>query len=166
MTAFNLGGSAGDDSAAVQANRGRAAAALGRDPGRVVWMNQVHGRDVAVVDAPWGDGPVPAVDGLVTTDPDLALAVLIADCVPVVLADQGQVRRVAHAAGAGSWPTSSARPSSDGLGRGSDRIHIVVRTVRLSALLRSPAALRWPTRWRPSSPRRERYRRRWVPGST
>ena len=26
---------------------------------QVVWMNQVHGRDVAVVDGPWGDGPSP-----------------------------------------------------------------------------------------------------------
>ncbi|MYS19604.1 MULTISPECIES: peptidoglycan editing factor PgeF [unclassified Streptomyces] len=84
---LNLGGAVGDDPAAVRANRVRAARALGRDPGRVVWMNQVHGKDVAVVDAPWGEGPVPAVDALVTTRPELTLAVLTADCVPVLLAD-------------------------------------------------------------------------------
>ncbi|MFF7193695.1 MULTISPECIES: peptidoglycan editing factor PgeF [unclassified Streptomyces] len=84
---LNLGGAVGDDPAAVRANRERAAADLGRDPDRVVWMNQVHGREVAVVDAPWGDRPVPAVDALVTTRADLTLAVLTADCVPVLLAD-------------------------------------------------------------------------------
>lgn len=51
---LNLGGAVGDDPAAVLANRERAARALGLDPVRVVWMNQVHGRDVAVVDGPWG----------------------------------------------------------------------------------------------------------------
>jgi YfiH family protein len=96
---LNLGGAVGDDPAAVTANRALAAKELGRDPGRVVWMNQVHGRDVAVVDAPWGDGPVPAVDALVTTRPGLTLAVLTADCVPVLLADP--VAGVAAAAHAG-----------------------------------------------------------------
>jgi YfiH family protein len=84
---LNLGGAVGDDPAAVRANRERAAAGIGRDPARVVWMNQVHGREVAVVDAPWGDRPVAAVDALVTTRGDLTLAVLTADCVPVLLAD-------------------------------------------------------------------------------
>ncbi|WP_225848361.1 peptidoglycan editing factor PgeF [Streptomyces sp. HPF1205] len=96
---LNLGGAVGDDPAAVHANRERVAAALGRDPGRVVWMNQVHGREVAVVDAPWGDGPAPGVDAVVTTTTDLTLAVLTADCVPVLLADP--VAGVAAAAHAG-----------------------------------------------------------------
>ncbi|GFN03263.1 hypothetical protein Smic_18190 [Streptomyces microflavus] len=51
---LNLGGAVGDDPAAVGANRERAARRLGLDPASVVWMNQVHGRDVAVVDGPWG----------------------------------------------------------------------------------------------------------------
>ncbi|CCB73918.1 conserved protein of unknown function [Streptantibioticus cattleyicolor NRRL 8057 = DSM 46488] len=84
---LNLGGAVGDDPAAVRANRAAAAGALGLDPGRVVWMNQVHGNDVAHVTAPWGDDPVPAVDAIVTDRPGLALAVLTADCVPVLLAD-------------------------------------------------------------------------------
>ncbi len=84
---LNLGGAVGDDPRAVRANRELAAGALGLDPGAVVWMNQVHGNDVAVVTAPWGDAPVPAVDAVVTARPGLALAVLTADCVPVLLAD-------------------------------------------------------------------------------
>ncbi|AGS69005.1 multicopper polyphenol oxidase [Streptomyces collinus Tu 365] len=84
---LNLGGAVGDDPGSVRSNRERAAEALGLDPGLVVWMNQVHGAGVAVVDEPWGAQPVPEVDALVTTRRGLALAVLTADCVPVLLAD-------------------------------------------------------------------------------
>ncbi|MGW7339118.1 peptidoglycan editing factor PgeF [Streptomyces sp. NPDC054808] len=96
---LNLGGAVGDNPAAVTANRELAAKALGADPARVVWMNQVHGADVAVVDAPWGDRPVPRVDAVVTAERGLALAVLTADCVPVLLADP--VAGIAAAAHAG-----------------------------------------------------------------
>lgn len=85
---LNLGGAVGDDPAAVRANRARVAESLGLDPGLVVWMNQVHGRDVAVVDGPWPFGEdIPAVDAVVTARRGLALAVLTADCTPVLLAD-------------------------------------------------------------------------------
>ncbi|MEV5428859.1 peptidoglycan editing factor PgeF [Streptomyces sp. NPDC052701] len=84
---LNLGGAVGDDPDAVRTNRELAAKSLGVEPERVVWMNQVHGADVAVVDGPWGDRPVPRVDAIVTARRGLALAVLTADCVPVLLAD-------------------------------------------------------------------------------
>lgn len=96
---LNLGGAVGDDPAAVRTNRELAAKALGLDPAEVVWMNQVHGRDVAVVDGPWGDREVPAVDAVVTARRGLALAVLTADCTPVLMADP--VAGVAGAAHAG-----------------------------------------------------------------
>ncbi|MFC5723140.1 peptidoglycan editing factor PgeF [Streptomyces gamaensis] len=96
---LNLGGAVGDDPAAVLANRERVAKSLGLDPAAVVWMNQVHGRDVAVVDGPWQGEEVPAVDALVTARRGLALAVLTADCVPVLLADP--VAGIAGAAHAG-----------------------------------------------------------------
>lgn len=96
---LNLGGAVGDDPGAVRANRELAAKSLGLDPARVVWMNQVHGADVEVVDAPWGDRPVPEADAVVTARRGLALAVLTADCVPVLLADP--VAGVAAAAHAG-----------------------------------------------------------------
>ncbi|WP_137989932.1 peptidoglycan editing factor PgeF [Streptomyces vilmorinianum] len=85
---LNLGGAVGDDPEAVRTNRTRVAEALGLDPALVVWMNQVHGADVAVVDGPWAAGTdIPSVDAIVTTRRGLALAVLTADCVPVLLAD-------------------------------------------------------------------------------
>ena len=96
---LNLGGAVGDDPQAVRTNRELAAKALGLDPSSVVWMNQVHGRDVAVVEGPWTTGEIPAVDAVVTSRRGLALAVLTADCTPVLLADPVAV--VAGAAHAG-----------------------------------------------------------------
>lgn len=84
---LNLGGAVGDDPDVVRTNRELAAKSLGLDPAEVVWMNQVHSADVAVVDGPWGDRPVPEVDAVVTARRGLALAVLTADCTPVLLAD-------------------------------------------------------------------------------
>ncbi|GFG75583.1 peptidoglycan editing factor PgeF [Mycobacterium botniense] len=83
---FNLGDHVGDDPAAVAANRARLAATIGLPPSRVVWMNQVHGAHVAVIDAP-PDRAVDDTDAVVTRTPRLALAVVSADCVPVLLAD-------------------------------------------------------------------------------
>ncbi|MGW7071321.1 peptidoglycan editing factor PgeF [Streptomyces sp. NPDC054855] len=97
---LNLGGAVGDDPEAMRTNRALAATALGIEPTRVVWMNQVHGPDVVVVDGPWGsDAEIPAVDAVVTARRGLALAVLTADCTPVLLADP--VAKVAAAAHAG-----------------------------------------------------------------
>ncbi|MFJ3421337.1 MULTISPECIES: peptidoglycan editing factor PgeF [unclassified Streptomyces] len=96
---LNLGGAVGDDPDAVRTNRELAAKSLGLDPGLVVWMNQVHGADVAVVEEPWGDSDIPSVDALVTARRGLALAVLTADCTPVLLADP--VAGIAGAAHAG-----------------------------------------------------------------
>ncbi|HEX7322305.1 MAG TPA: peptidoglycan editing factor PgeF [Mycobacterium sp.] len=83
---FNLGDHVGDDPAAVAANRSRLAAATGLGADRVVWMNQVHGERVEVVDGPRG-AAVDGTDALVTAVPGLALAVVTADCVPVLMAD-------------------------------------------------------------------------------
>ncbi|WP_375487607.1 peptidoglycan editing factor PgeF [uncultured Mycobacterium sp.] len=83
---FNLGDHVGDDPAAVAANRARLAATIGLGADRVVWMNQVHGDHVEVVDEPQS-AAVDGTDALVTTTPRLALAVVSADCVPVLMAD-------------------------------------------------------------------------------
>ena len=83
---FNLGDHVGDDPADVAANRARVARELGVPDDRLVWMEQVHGTGVAVVDRPQA-APLPATDAVVTATPGLVLAVLAADCVPVLLAD-------------------------------------------------------------------------------
>ncbi len=83
---FNLGGHVGDDPASVTANRQRLAREIGVPEERLVWMTQVHGTGVAIVEDA-GENPVADVDALVTATPGLVLCVLVADCVPVLLAD-------------------------------------------------------------------------------
>lgn len=86
---FNLGDHVGDDPAAVAANRSRLAAAIGLSADRLVWMNQVHGDRVEVVDGPRSTavGGTLGADALVTNVSGLALVVVTADCVPVLMAD-------------------------------------------------------------------------------
>ncbi len=99
---FNLGDHVGDDPAAVAANRARLAAAIGLSVDRVIWMNQVHGDHVEFVDAARTEA-FDATDALVTTAPGLALAVVTADCVPVLLADaEAGVLGAAHAGRVGA----------------------------------------------------------------
>ena len=99
---FNLGDHVGDDPDAVAANRRRLAAAIGLPVDRVVWMNQVHGEHVECVDAPRTDA-FEATDALVTTTRGLALAVVTADCVPVLMADsRAGVLGAAHAGRVGA----------------------------------------------------------------
>jgi YfiH family protein len=93
----NLGGHVGDADATVVANRAALAGRLDLAPDHLVFMRQVHGADVALVEGAWAGEP-PEVDAMVTATPGLALAVLVADCVPVVLADpDAGVVGVAHA---------------------------------------------------------------------
>jgi YfiH family protein len=99
---FNLGDHVGDDPAAVAANRRRLADAAGLAPDHVLWMEQIHGATVQVVDGP-RTGPVEATDGLVSATPGIAVAVLVADCVPVLLADPaGGVVGAVHAGRVGA----------------------------------------------------------------
>lgn len=99
---FNLGDHVGDDPAAVAANRSRLAASIGVDDDHLVWMEQIHSRNVTVVSGPLSE-PVEATDALVTAVPGLALAVLTADCVPLLLSDdEAQVVAAVHAGRVGA----------------------------------------------------------------
>jgi YfiH family protein len=118
---LNLGLHVGDDADLVLENRRRAAVALGAAPGDVVWAAQPHGQVAAVVTAAdrgrgarTGPGAgagagrlaVPDADALVTADPAPVLAILVADCVPIVLYDPvAQVLACVHA----GWRGTVAR---------------------------------------------------------
>ncbi len=100
---LNLALHVGDEEEAVLENRRRAAGALGAGIGDLVVANQVHGARVEVV-AERGRGALSVLDAiadtdaLVTTVPGLVLAVLVADCAPVVLFDpEVRVLACAHA---------------------------------------------------------------------
>jgi polyphenol oxidase len=115
---FNLGDHVGDDPAAVAANRARLAAAIGLAPDRVVWMNQVHGDRVEVVNEP-RDTAFADTDALVTGTPRLALAVVTADCVPVLMADaRAGVAAAVHAGRVGAQRGVVARAVETMLGLG------------------------------------------------
>lgn len=123
---FNLGDHVGDDPAAVAKNRARLARKLGLPATNLVWMDQVHGTRIARVTRPTG-GAVPATDGLVTDQPGLALAVLTADCVPVLAADESAgVIGAVHAGrvGAVGGIVPSLIGAMTSLGARSDRITV------------------------------------------
>jgi YfiH family protein len=93
---LNLGTHVGDDPGRVTANRRLLAAALDL-PSEPAWLEQVHGRDVLRLD----DSGLPAArvaDAAVTGMPGRVLAVLTADCLPVLFARADGTRvGVAHA---------------------------------------------------------------------
>ncbi|WP_256104396.1 peptidoglycan editing factor PgeF [Streptomyces sp. ODS05-4] len=158
--ALNLGGAVGDTPEAVRANRRLAAESLKLDPAAVVWMNQVHGRETAVVEGPWPDGPVPAVDAVVTARRGLALAVLTADCVPVLLADPvAGVAAAAHAGrpGMAAGVVPAAVEAMVRLGAEPSRITartgpaVCGRCYEVPAALREEVAAREPAAWAETS---------------
>lgn len=74
----------------LAANRARLEAELGP----LAWMTEVHGTTVLVVDEPGERGDA---DGLVVTSPSLSPAVIMADCLPLLLANEsGSVRAAVH----------------------------------------------------------------------
>ncbi|MEE1620284.1 polyphenol oxidase family protein [Zafaria sp. Z1313] len=97
----NLALHVGDDPAAVHGRRARLAASLGLAGGAFQFMDQVH--SARVVDVPPGTrlDPAPTADALVCADGSVPLAVMTADCVPVVFVgarpDGSAATAVAHA---------------------------------------------------------------------
>lgn len=97
FASLNLGDHVGDEPRAVAENRRRVAQACGVKP---VYLNQVHGVGVArLTSADAEPGAARHVaDGCVTTEPGIACAVLVADCLPVLFAaPAGRAVGAAHA---------------------------------------------------------------------
>lgn len=93
---LNCGTGSSDQAEIVAINRTRVAEAMGVAPDALVTVNQVHSPDVVTVTGPLADRP--RADAMVTATPGLALAVLTADCQPVLFADaQAGVIGAAHA---------------------------------------------------------------------
>jgi YfiH family protein len=89
---FNLGLRADDDPRAVEANRAALREHLPQDP---VWLNQVHGARVVRADAVTDS---PEADAAYTRRAETVCAVMVADCMPVLLCDtQASVVAIAHA---------------------------------------------------------------------
>lgn len=103
---MNLGDHVGDVPTQVVVNRARLSAAVGA---HAVFLQQVHGSDVRVLDPHTPDGLV--ADACVTRDAGVACTIMVADCLPVLLATAcGSVVGAAHAGWrglAGTGPGSS-----------------------------------------------------------
>lgn len=87
FAALNVGGSVGDDEAAVAENHARVYAYLDLSSERVTSPHQVHGNHVAQVTQVDGGRLFPNSDGLVTSTPGIALLLRFADCQPILLYD-------------------------------------------------------------------------------
>lgn len=82
----------------LAADRAAAAAQMELDVEDLHLMQQVHGADVGIVGAGTTRGSeIRQVDALVTREPGRALAVLVADCVPVLLASADGPVAAVHA---------------------------------------------------------------------
>jgi len=143
FASFNLSAGVGDEPAAVRANRARLRRELGVP---VTFLRQVHGTGVATVAAPSGldDPDIDATDALVTATPGIGVAVLAADCVPVLLADPvAGVVGAAHAgrvgAAAGVLPATVAAMTE--LGAEVPRIEVLLGPAVCGACYEVPAAM-------------------------
>jgi polyphenol oxidase len=83
---LNVGLGSGDDHVAVTENRQRATQAV-MPHAQLVSLHQVHSAEVVTATTPWPDDARPHADGVVTDRQGLLLAILTADCVPVLFAD-------------------------------------------------------------------------------
>ncbi len=125
---LNCGPGSSDQADAVAVNRARVAAAMQVAPEALVSVSQVHSPDVVTVTGPIA-GPLPRADALVTATPGLALAVLTADCQPVLFADpQAGVVGAAHAGwrGALSGVLEATVDAMEALGADRERITAII----------------------------------------
>lgn len=90
---LNLSTSVGDDESAVVVNRERLAAAAGFDPALLVLAKQVHGNGLIEV-SNGTTGIAGEGDVLVTHEAGPVIGILVADCVPVILAGLASVAAV------------------------------------------------------------------------
>jgi YfiH family protein len=86
--ALNLGDHVGDDLEVVVGNRALVSAKFGSTQ----YMNQVHGNRVAIIEEVTDE--VPTADALVTGIPGITLAVMVADCIPLLLKSKDSVAAV------------------------------------------------------------------------
>ena len=118
FSGLNCGTGSSDQTEIVEINRNRVAKAMDVPSDRLVTVFQAHTPDVEVVKAPIR-GDRPRADAMVTNTPGLALAILTADCQPVLFADDiAGVVGAAHAGwrGALDGVLESTLDAMEGLG--------------------------------------------------
>jgi len=102
--AFNLGLHVGDKATSVQSNRDYLAQVIRNSNTKshntkpnIQWLEQVHGNSVAIVDI---HQKMPIVaDAAITQNPNIALAIMTADCLPILITNQSGTKVAAIHAG-------------------------------------------------------------------
>jgi YfiH family protein len=98
FASLNCGFGSGDDKPTVARNRATVGERLGVTGDDLLTVWQWHSADVIVAEAAWDALKPPKGDAIVTTRPGLAIAVLTADCAPILFADEeAGVVAAAHA---------------------------------------------------------------------
>ncbi|MGB0661098.1 MAG: peptidoglycan editing factor PgeF [Mangrovicoccus sp.] len=125
---LNCGLGSSDQRQIVMINRARVANAMGVEEDGLIGISQVHSADVITIDGPYA-APLPEADAMVSATPGLVLAILTADCAPVLFADsQAQVIGAAHAGwrGALSGILEATIDAMERLGAKRENIHAVI----------------------------------------
>lgn len=124
---LNCGTGSSDQAEIVSINRARVAEAMGLTVAALVTVDQVHSADVVAVGGPSAERP--RADGMVTSTPGVILAVLTADCQPVLFHDPAAgVIGATHAGWRGSVDgvLEATLTAMEGLGAQRSRIHAVI----------------------------------------
>lgn len=137
---MNLGTHVGDDPQAVQTNRARLQAALGQStPGaRPVFLSQVHGTGVAALTASTPDNT--QADACVATEAGVVCTIMVADCLPVLLAHtSGAVVGAAHAGWRGLAGHSGVGVLESAMHALFERFHALALTNKAQAAIENVA---------------------------
>lgn len=127
FSGLNCGLGSSDQREAVEINRSRVAQAMEVGTEALVTVHQVHSAEVVTVEGPHDSNP--RADALVTATPGLALAVLTADCQPVLFADaKAGVIGAAHAGwkGAQAGVLEATLDAMEDLGAQRDHVTAVI----------------------------------------
>lgn len=154
---LNLGARVGDDPEVVALNRRLVADRVGAP---VAFVQPVHGAEVLVVESREQDVPEAGYDVLVSTTPDVAVAAIAADCVPVLLADPAaRVVAAAHVGRRGLVAGAVAAALDALVARGAEPARLVAAvcpaiagaSYEVPAELRAEVAASVPESWATTS---------------
>lgn len=112
---LNLGGNTFDPPHNVQGNRSLLARTFGSRIEKFVMVTQCHGNDILVIDEPnpdYAHFQKLECDGIITNQPQVMIAVGVADCLPILLLDP--VKRVVAALHAG-WKGTAGNIAAKGV---------------------------------------------------
>jgi len=127
FTGLNCGQGSSDISEVVRINRARVAKAMQLEPENLVSVHQVHSATVVEVSGPMAERP--KADAMVSATPGVALAILTADCQPVLFGDaKAGVVGAAHAGwrGAVDGVLEATIEAMQALGAHAEDIHAVI----------------------------------------